>query len=110
METFFNSNEHQVRKIAAWVRIPELPVELYNPKFLWRVGSHIGTMLRIDDLTSLHSGGKFARICVELDLQRELVPSFTALGREFKFEYEGLHLICFGCGKYGHKRDVCPDS
>lgn len=63
-----------------------------------------------DDLTSLHSKGKFALICVELDLQRDLVPAFMALGREFKLEYEGLHLICFGCGKYSHKKDVCPGN
>lgn len=22
-------------------------------------------------------------------------------------EYEGVHLICFQCGKYGHKKDSC---
>lgn len=41
---FFNSKENQVRKIAAWVHIPDLPVELFNNKFLWKVGSHMGTM------------------------------------------------------------------
>lgn len=66
-------------------------------------------MLRVDHHTSIHSRGKFARICVELDLQRELVPSFTVFGREFKLEYEGLHLICFGCGKYGHRKEACTD-
>lgn len=23
-------------------------------------------------------------------------------------EYEGLHLICFECGYYGHKSESCP--
>lgn len=23
-------------------------------------------------------------------------------------EYEGLHSICFHCGVYGHRMDVCP--
>ncbi|KAH1127495.1 hypothetical protein GYH30_016195, partial [Glycine max] len=23
-------------------------------------------------------------------------------------EYEGLYLICFSCGKYGHKESQCP--
>lgn len=98
-----------MKKLAAWVRIPGLPIEFCNDKFLWRVGATIGTMLRVDHHTSIHSRGKFARICVELDLRRELVPSFTVLGEEFKLEYEGLHLICFGCGKYGHRQEQCPN-
>lgn len=67
-------------------------------------------MLKVDHHTSIYSRGKFARICVELDLRRELVPSFTVLGAEFKLEYEGLHMICFGCGCYGHKQDLCPSQ
>ena len=82
-------------------------MELYNPKFLWRAGAKLGTMLKIDENTSIHSRGKFARICVEIDLRRQLVPSFTALGKVFYVEYEGLHLVCFKCGRYGHKIDTC---
>lgn len=67
----------------------------------------IGTMLRVDNHTSNQSRGNFTRLCVEIDLDHELVPSFTTLGREFFVEYEGLHLICFGCGKYGHRKDNC---
>ncbi|MED6175226.1 hypothetical protein PIB30_076413 [Stylosanthes scabra] len=36
-----------------------------------------------------------------------LVPVIDVLGRDFKVEYEGLHLICFGCGKYGHRIEQC---
>lgn len=32
--SFFMRSVKTVRKIAAWVRIPELPIELYNEKFL----------------------------------------------------------------------------
>lgn len=98
---FFRPKDHTVNRIATWVCIPDLPVELCHDKFLWRVGSLIGTMLRVDHHTLIHSRGKFARICVELDLQRELVPSFTVLGVDFPLECEGLHLVCFDCCKYG---------
>lgn len=66
-------------------------------------------MLKIDTHTSIHSRGKFARICVEIDLSYKLVPYFTVLDDEFSLEYEGLHSICFGCGKYGHKKENCPE-
>nr|KYP36275.1 hypothetical protein KK1_042632 [Cajanus cajan] len=64
-------------------------------------------MLKIDKLTSLHSRGKFARICVEINLSRKLVSMINVMGHIIKLEYEGLHAICFKCGKYGHKQDQC---
>ncbi|RYR66458.1 hypothetical protein Ahy_A03g012439 [Arachis hypogaea] len=66
-------------------------------------------MLKVDELTSIHSRGKFACICVELDLRRQIVPSFTTLGKEFKLEYEGIYQICFKRGRYGHKMEIFLD-
>lgn len=51
---------------------------------------------------------KFARVCVEVDLRKILVSKFKLNGRIYNVEYEGLHLVCFGCGCYGHKKDECP--
>ncbi|XP_057426505.1 uncharacterized protein LOC130719928 [Lotus japonicus] len=69
----FKAEDDAARKIAVWIRLPKLPVELYNNTFLWRLGSMI------------------------------------ALGEEHRLEYEGLHSICFNCGKYGHKSECCPE-
>ncbi|WJX44582.1 hypothetical protein P8452_31536 [Trifolium repens] len=98
------------KKMAVWIRIPRLPLELYNSEFLGRIGSALGSMLKIDRLTSIHSRGKFARICVEIDLDKPLVPFIVIRGYKFPLEYEGLHLICFHCGRYGHKLDDCSDK
>ncbi|XP_057755895.1 uncharacterized protein LOC130975082 [Arachis stenosperma] len=64
----FLPHETDIQKVSVWVRIPNLPAELYNKFFLWKVGKALGTMLKVDELTSIHSRGKFARICVEIDL------------------------------------------
>ncbi|KAL4294500.1 hypothetical protein AHAS_Ahas18G0234300 [Arachis hypogaea] len=106
---FFLESEKAVRKIAAWIRIPNLPIELYNHRFLWRVGSTIGTMLKIDRATSMYSRGRFARICVKIDLTKKLVPKISVLGSILNIEYEGLHLICFKCGLYGHRSEQCSE-
>ena len=47
----------------------------------------LGTMLKIDHNTSILSKGKFAGICVEIDLRRKLVLTIIVLGGEFKVEY-----------------------
>ncbi|XP_020218065.1 uncharacterized protein LOC109801415 [Cajanus cajan] len=107
---FFTITASQTRKVAARIRIPGLPIKLYNDHFLWRVGSKLGTMLKIDKLTSIHSRGKFARICVEVNLRRKLVSKINVLGHIIKLEYEGLHSICFGCCKYGRIQDQCREG
>nr|KYP55829.1 hypothetical protein KK1_002054 [Cajanus cajan] len=104
---FFTLTATQTRKVTTWIRIPGLTIELYNDRFLWRVGSKLGTMLKVDKLTSIHSRGKFARICVEVNLNRRLVSMINVMGHIIKLEYEGLHLVCFNCGKYRHKQDQC---
>lgn len=105
----FSLTATMAQKVAVWVRIPKLPVELCNEKFLSRVGATLGTMLKMDRTTSLYSRGKFARICVELDLDKPLVSHFSFCGMKLVLEYEGLHSICFRCGKYGHKKDSCRE-
>lgn len=105
----FLQNAEQPKKVAVWVRIPRLPLELYNARFLWRIGSHLGSMLKIDKLTSIHSRGQFARICVEMDLEKPLCPFIVIRGHKLLLEYEGLHLICFNCGRYGHKSNKCVE-
>ncbi|KAJ1423981.1 Zinc finger, CCHC-type [Sesbania bispinosa] len=52
--------------------------------------------------------GKFARLCVEVDWKKPLISQFELLGRDYSVEYEGLFLICFTCGKYGHRKEGCP--
>lgn len=51
--------------------------------------------------------GKYARICVEVDLDKPLLPMFEIKNHIYKVEYEGLHLLCLACGKYGHYREHC---
>lgn len=92
-----------VKKVAVWIHMPKLPMELYNSNFLWRIGSGLGNMLKIDRMTSIHSRGKYARICVEMDHDKPLKAFILIRGHKLFLEYEGLHLICFKCEQYGRK-------
>ncbi|XP_061366016.1 uncharacterized protein LOC133309279 [Gastrolobium bilobum] len=51
---------------------------------------------------------RFARICVEVDLRKAFLSKFNIYGRMFQVAYEGLHMICFKCGRFGHRKDSCP--
>src|ERR1044072_1662731 len=43
----FLSTAKAVQKIAVWITIPNLPIELYNSQFLGRLGAKLGKLLLI---------------------------------------------------------------
>lgn len=107
---FFLQDAEVSSKVVVWLKIPKLPLELYNANCLKRIGSALGTLLKLDRATSIHSRGKFARMCVEVDLSQPLISHLLIRGHQLQIEYEGLHLICFSCGCYGHRADQCQGS
>jgi len=52
--------------------------------------------------------GWFTWLSVEVDLSKPLLPKFLLHCRVWRIQYEGLRLICFKCGKVGHKEEHCP--
>src|ERR1044072_5494183 len=101
----FRPTDDALGKVAVWVRVPGLPIEFYGKHFLWRIGNTLGRMIRIDDHTLRMESdglslvgterGKFARICVEVDLRKTLLAKFSMNGETYRVEYEGLNQICF---------------
>lgn len=82
-------------------------MECYNENFLSMIGNRIGKTVRKDTTTNNQARGKFARLCVEDDLEKPLLANYRWDGVPKKIEYEGIHLICFYCGRYGHQKDSC---
>ncbi|XP_019155204.1 PREDICTED: uncharacterized protein LOC109152077 [Ipomoea nil] len=103
----FRPQTSKIQKICAWVRLPDIPIEYFDEDTLIKLGDKIGKTIKIDDTTCLASRGKFARICVEIDITKQLLAKFTIEEEEYPIEYEDIHLICFKCGKYGHKSEAC---
>lgn len=71
------------------------------------LGEHIEEPKFIDDATSVVSRGRFARMCIEVDITKPLLSKFKLRRRIRCIEYEGVHLICFKCGVYGNREDQC---
>ncbi|XP_028802559.1 uncharacterized protein LOC114757642 [Neltuma alba] len=103
----FDSESEVIERILAWVRISRLPVDYYDEGLLHVLGCQIGKVIKVDKTTAKQSKGWFARLCVELDLKKPLLPVILVNRKEKKVEYEGIHLICFACGRYGHDKNHC---
>ncbi|CAL8159840.1 unnamed protein product [Prunus armeniaca] len=74
---------------------------------LKRIGDLLGKLLKIDSLTTAQNMGKFAHLCVELDLTKPIKAFVQVNQTWYNIEYESLLDICYLCGMYGHKRDSC---
>lgn len=96
--------------MPVWVRFPVLPVECYTTRWLKQAGNHIGRTVRVDFATLLATRGKFARVCVEVDLDKPLMAGYRMGGDYYMLQYEGLTDLCFGCGRYGHRMHLCPEK
>lgn len=58
--------------------------------------------------TSCQLRGHYARVCVLVNLEKQLMSGFSLDGEDYMLEYEGLHLFCSKCGVYGHRPETCP--
>ncbi|KAI3835922.1 hypothetical protein MKX03_029299, partial [Papaver bracteatum] len=52
--------------------------------------------------------GRFARLCIEIDLDQPLKPIIQVGRSKQHVEYENITNICFKCGKINHRESNCP--
>lgn len=107
-EPNFVAKSARIESLLVWVRFPILPVEYFNEYWLMRAGNRIGRTVKVDRTTLLAARGKFARVCVEVDLTKPLKSGYMLRGKLWPVQYEGLHELCFTCGRYGHTTNICP--
>ena len=104
----FEPNQDTLRSLLVWVRFPCLPIEYFDYQFLMKLASKVANLVKVDEAIKNISRGLFVRVCVELDLAKPLLSKFELRRRVRRIENEGIHLICFECGMYGHRRESCP--
>ncbi|CAN1153151.1 hypothetical protein LINPERHAP2_LOCUS19211 [Linum perenne] len=99
----FKPGYSQVNFVRVWVRLPDNPLDNYDVVILQLVGDNIGKTVRVDGTTLFETRGNYARICVEVDLHKPFLSNYRLHRRVRRIEYEGLHKICFTCGRYAHQ-------
>ncbi|XP_058735176.1 uncharacterized protein LOC131607134 [Vicia villosa] len=106
----FHPESDSIEKVAVWVRISGLPMEYYDPKILTFMGNSLGKTIKVDKNTLMQGRGNYARVCIEIDISKPLLPHFKINERKYRVEYEGLHLLCFKCGRFGHYKEGCREQ
>ena len=107
-EPFFKPSTANVSLIAVWIRLYELPIELYEAEVLKELGETIGKVLRIDSHTTMEARGRYARLCIQIDINQPLVNTILIGRFEQPVSYEGIRTLYFSCGRLGHTVVACP--
>ena len=77
---FFNAFDAKASTTTVWIRLPGLPLEFYDQEALSLIGNRIGKLISIDARTANTKRGRFARLCIELDITRPLPTSIQLDG------------------------------
>ncbi|XP_024195606.1 uncharacterized protein LOC112198713 [Rosa chinensis] len=104
----FDPMKEFIGKMALWVRIFGLPVKFFKDFTVAKIGKILGDVVKVDKLTVGQARGQFARVCIEVDLSKPLRPFVEVESIAYQVVYEGISLICFECGCFGHAKDKCP--
>ena len=99
-----------IDSLAVRVRFPDLSMEYYNLRCLKTMGNRIVKTIKVDITIEEKTSGKYARVCVLVDLTKPLLQLTRVGGRDTYIKYEGMHLICFKCGVYGHQTNGCQNG
>lgn len=106
----FLTDQTRPSNVLVWVRLPSLPEGLYNQCLLKFIGETIDLVTKIDRNTDARTRGQFARLAVFVDLNQPLISKIRIDGHIQRVKYESLPIVCFGCGRYGHRREACVFS
>ncbi|KAI7988230.1 Uncharacterized protein LOK49_LG13G01141 [Camellia lanceoleosa] len=106
----FKSSAAKETSSALWVQFPQLPIEYYDEKVLFHIAKTMGKPLKINLNTATSSRGKYARVCIEMDLKKPLISLFAIGKYTYSIEYEHLHTFCFTCSRVGHRRKWCSEK
>ena len=96
--------------MAVWIRLQQLPIEYYQPEFLKHVGQKLGKLLKIDAITNAAIRGRYARVCVQINMTDPL-PKRVRIGSFWQdIVYENLPVLCYQCRRIGHRETHCLES
>ena len=74
------------------------------------MGQKLGKLLKVDAITSAAIRGRYARACVQINIANPL-PKRVKIGSFWQdIVYENLPMLCYKCGRIGHREPQCPET
>lgn len=104
----FDPLRDEITTTPVWVRLSNIPVNFYHRSILLGIARGLGKPVKVDLTTLNFERARFARVCVEVNLQKPLKGTIMVNGERYCVAYEGLANICSLCGIYGHLVHSCP--
>lgn len=106
----FDAKTTKIRLMAVWIRISGLPMQYMDENALTVARDFPGKTYKVDVNSAIQVRGRYARLCVKVDLDKPL-RTFLRFGQKVcKLEYEGLDQIYFSCRRFGHRKDFCKSG
>lgn len=107
-EPNFKAKMGNVSSIVVQIRLDGLPIENYEAQVLKEIGGAVGKVLRIDTHTASEARGCYARLCMQIDVDKPFITIVLIGKLEQLVLYEGIQKLCFRCSIVGHRRESHP--
>lgn len=95
-----------------WIRLYSLPCELWHQEIMKDIENAIGTFFKVAEQTKRMRYVSFARICVYLDISKELPENIKLTWHDEEWiqpiDYEHISFHCRRCHEHDHLFRQCP--
>ncbi|CAH9072290.1 unnamed protein product [Cuscuta epithymum] len=100
--------------VPVWIAMEGLPIHLQDRRALFEISSLIGKPIKIDAATETLARPAVARVCIELDLTKEIPNKVWINCGSYGFAqpvlYENRPRYCGSCLHLGHSVEKCPKA
>ncbi|KAF5187086.1 Rna exonuclease, partial [Thalictrum thalictroides] len=106
-----DKGKNLISSVPIWVKFENVPKRLWSEEGLGFIASLLGRPVCLDDATLKKTRLKFAKVCIEVDLECPFPKSLKIkLGGEIvdiKVDYTWIPSKCSKCASFGHLSNKC---
>ncbi|KAJ8749677.1 hypothetical protein K2173_010097 [Erythroxylum novogranatense] len=111
----FSFNFKDFMAMPLWIKLPNVPLDLWTDKGLSKIGSMVGKPICSDLVTTQRARVGYARLLVKVDVSKRLVTNFDVLLLEGicfnqQVVYETYPSYCCDCRHFGHNVFICKKT